>query len=106
MPDPAEPAPATFGGRPRHYLRISIGLGLGLPAYLYGGMVVIEYLIRGEAWILGWKPVVAAIVFAALYMRLSYRWMMDLDGQLGSGSRWSLPERIVRLPERGHRPEV
>lgn len=94
------PELSVFSGRPRDFLRISTVLGTGISAYLFCGMVVIEYLLRGETWIFGWRPAAGAILFAAFFSRLSYRWMMDLDGQLGRGSRWALPEHLVRLPER------
>jgi len=88
-----------FPGNPKLYLRIAVLSTIALVVWLYGGTVLIQYLWSGKTTLLGWKVMLAVIVFALWYGRFAYRWMMRLDGQYGSGSGWIGNEVTVKLPE-------
>ncbi|MDZ4731088.1 MAG: hypothetical protein SH820_14205 [Xanthomonadales bacterium] len=88
-----------FPGNPSQYLKIAIVSTIAFIIWLYGGTALILWLSSGETWLLGWKVILAVIVFALWYCRYAYRWMMRLDGQYGSGSGWDLSETTVKLPE-------
>jgi hypothetical protein len=90
----------AFSGNPARYCRLSILFSLGIHAYLYGGMVVIEYLIRGETWIFSWKPMALAAGSAIFFAWYMYRMIISFDAQRGRGSRWNLVTTTVKLPER------
>lgn len=89
-----------FSGNPRRYLRIATWLTVGMVGWLYAVFAGVQYLVYGQAWPLGWKTVVATVVFAAWFARFFYHSMMRLDAQFGSGRAWQLVERTVKLPER------
>ncbi len=88
-----------FSGNPQRYLRIAIGSTAGMLAWLYGAFVAIQYFVYDQTWALGWKPVLAVVVFGLWFARFFYRSMMRLDARYGSGSGWQLVERTVKLPE-------
>jgi hypothetical protein len=88
-----------FTGTPARYRRISIGMSVGIHAYLYLGMLLFHGYLGGAEWVYGWKPAAVAAVSCLLFARQAYRWIMRLDAQYGSGSGWSLPTRSVKLPE-------
>lgn len=100
-----EPVFLEFSGNPKKYKKLSIQLGVGASAYLYLGMFIINFLIRGETWILGWKPILTAIVFAVFCSRFTFKRIMLLDAQYGSGKGWELPRHMVKLPRRRERPK-
>ena len=89
-----------FSGTPKKYLRMSIILSLALNSFLYLGMVFLQYGLNDKNWILGWMPLLIAVLFTIWFARASYRWIMRLDGQFGSGKGWSLESRPIKLPER------
>lgn len=89
-----------FSGTPAKYRKITIIFPIVFNLSLYLGMIGIVYGINGQDWILGWKPAVAAIVLTAIYIRISFPWMMGLDAQYGKGSGWKLESRSLKLPER------
>ena len=94
-----------FSGTPGAYLKIAVALSVGLNLFLYLGMVGLLYGMNDQDWILGWKPLVIAVVFAAWFARAAYRWIMRLDAQYGSGRGWILESQMVKLPDRATRPE-
>lgn len=89
----------NFPWGPAHYLRIAILMSIGIHAYLYIGMIVLTYWVNGQAWILGWKPAVVAVLSTLIFMRIAYSWMMRLDARYGRGSGWTLVSKQVKLPE-------
>jgi uncharacterized membrane protein YesL len=88
-----------FPGNPKLYKRIVIATTIGLFVWLYGGVVLVQYLWNGETALLDWKVALGAVLFALWYARFAFRWMMRADSQYGSGSGWELKERNVKLPE-------
>src|SRR3546814_4564791 len=50
-------APPMFSGTPRKYRRIAWLLAISTHAFLYGGLLLIEYVWRGRDWLLGAKPI-------------------------------------------------
>lgn len=94
-----------FSGTAKRYKKLSILIFIGITAYLYLGMFIINYVIRGESWIIGWKPILIAIVFALFSSRFSYKRIMGLDAQYGSGKGWELPSQMVKLPRRREKPK-
>lgn len=88
-----------FSGNPALYRRISIAVTL----YINGGAFIIfaliKYLLHGDTWVLGWKPVLVTLLFSLWFGRAMYRWMMRLDAQYGRGSGWVLESVRVKLPE-------
>jgi hypothetical protein len=101
----SDDATGAFPYTPRDYRRIAILLAVGIHAYLYAGMVVLTFVLHGQDWILGWRPIVVTILSALLFGRFAFRWMMRLDAQYGRGSGWSLARRTVKLPEVAERRE-
>ena len=95
-----------FSGTPGKYLRISILISVILNSFLYLGMVFLQYGLHGRDWILGWAPILITVLFSIWFARASYRWIMRLDGQYGSGKGWSLESRPIKLPERALRSPV
>jgi hypothetical protein len=93
-----------FTGTPAAYLKICVALSVGLNLFIYLGMVGLLYGLNDQEWILGWKPAVIALVFAAWFARAAYRWIMRLDAQYGSGRGWTLDSQMVKLPDRATRP--
>jgi hypothetical protein len=89
----------SFSGNPKLYLKISVYSAIYIFVWLYGGTALIMYLWSGETWLLNWKILLFVVVFTAWYGRYTYRFMMRLDGQYGSGSGWTLNEERVKLPE-------
>jgi hypothetical protein len=88
-----------FPWGPAQFRRYTLAIAIGIHAYLYLGMIVLAYVVNDQRWILGWKPLAIALVSAALFSRLSYRWVMRLDAQYGRGSGWALVSHAVKLPE-------
>ena len=88
-----------FTGHPRQYLRICIVLSAVWLLWIYGGTALVQYLWNGSTGLLGWKPMLGALLFTAWYTRWAYRWMMRGDAQWGKGSGWVLVEKTVKLPE-------
>jgi hypothetical protein len=88
-----------FPGKSSLYMKIALISTIAIFTWLYGGTALILFLNSGETWLLGWKQILAVLVFALWYCRYAYRWMMRLDGQYGSGSGWDLTESTVKLPE-------
>lgn len=93
-----------FNGTPQRYLRISILMSIGIHVWLYGGFSAIKYFVHGETWVFGAKPILITVVSTLLFARFSYRWIMRLDAQYGSGSSWRMVRRMVKLPELTVRP--
>lgn len=91
---------APFAGSPKQYLKIAFAIGIGTHVWLYGGLLVIEYLWHGRDWIIGWKPIVITLASAAFLTRHCYQSIMGLDSQRGRGSRWKLMPYTIKLPER------
>ena len=89
-----------FSGTPKKYRRFAIISSLVINLYLYFGLAAVVYLHEGATWVFSLKPTLVVVVFAALYARIAYRWMMRLDAQYGSGSGWVLKSRRLKLPER------
>lgn len=89
-----------FSGSPKKYLRFAIVSSLVINLYLYFGLAAVVYLHNGDTWLFSLKPILATVVFMALYARLAYRWMMRLDAQYGTGKGWVLESRSLKLPER------
>lgn len=98
-----EPIPPAYPWGPRDYRRYATWLSVAIHLYLYLGMIVLLYLVNGQAWILGWKPAVITLLSGVLLARLWYRWIMQLDARYGSGKGWELWSRRVKLPERAGR---
>ncbi len=94
-----------FSGTPQRYLRIAIGMSVGIHAWLYGAFATIKYFVHGETWMFAWKPVAITLASMLLFARFAYRWIMRLDAQYGSGSGWRMVRRTVKLPELVHRPK-
>ena len=90
-----------FSGTAQKYRRFAIISSLVINLYLYFGLAAVVYLHEGTTWVFSLKPTLVAVVFAALYARIAYRWMMRLDAQYGSGRGWVLKSRRLKLPERG-----
>src|SRR3546814_18221424 len=92
-------APPMFSGTPRKYRRIAWLLAISTHAFLYGGLLLIEYVWRGRDWLLGAKPIVFTVFSMLLFARLCHRSLMYVDTQYGRGSRWRLVAHHVKLPE-------
>lgn len=92
-----------FSGNPRKYLRFAIVSSIVLNLYLFLGLAGLQYWAHGDTWLFGWKPVLVTVVFTIAFARLSYRWIMRLDAQFGSGRGWTLESRRLKLPERALR---
>ena len=92
-----------FSGTPKKYLRFAIASSLVVNLYLYFGLAAVLYLHDGATWVFSLEPTLVAVVFAVLYARIAYRWMMRLDAQYGTGKGWVLESRRLKLPERGIR---
>ena len=89
-----------FSGNPKKYLRFAIISSLAINLYLYFGLAAVLYWHSGATWMFTWKPIVITALFVALFARISYRWMMRLDAQYGTGKGWVLESRSLKLPER------
>ena len=74
-----------FSGTPEAYRKVAVIGSVLLNLYLYLGMVVLLYVVNDQDWILGWKPMLVAVLFATWFARAAYRWIMRLDAQYGSG---------------------
>ncbi len=98
-----KPGYLEFSGNPKRYRKIAFGGAIALNLYLYLGMVGLLYGLNGQDWILGWKPMLIAVVFTAIVARTAYRWIMRLDAQFGSGGGWKLESQMVKMPERRER---
>lgn len=88
-----------FSGHPALYRRASVLLSLYITLFTYAGFAGIKYLIHGETWVFGWKPLLIGVAFAVFFTRFAYRWMMRLDAQYGTGRSWRLVPAEVKLPE-------
>lgn len=93
-----------FSGNPQKYKKIAVLGSIILNTYLYLGMVGLVYGLNDQEWILGWKPIAIAVVFAVLFARIAYGWILKLDAQTGSGRGWKLESESIKLPERRTRP--
>ncbi len=89
-----------FSGNPKKYLRFAIISSLVINLYLYFGLAAVLYWHSGATWLFSLKPILITVVFTALFARTSYRWMMRLDAQYGTGKGWVLESRSLKLPER------
>lgn len=98
----AREVPYPWG--PKDYRRFTMLISVAIHAYLYLGMVGLVYFLNGESWILGWQPLVLALVSATVFSRVSLGWVMRLDAQFGRGSGWILKPVLVKLPELRDRP--
>ena len=94
-----------FSGSPAKYKKITLVGSLVLNAYLYLGMVGLVYGLNGNDWILGWQPILFTLVWAFLFSKIAFGWIMKLDAQVGSGKGWSLDSAPIKLPERRVRPK-
>ncbi len=94
-----------FSGSPKKYKKIAVVGSIILNTYLYLGMVGLIYVLNDQDWILGWKPISIATVFAILFARIAYGWIMKLDAQTGTGRGWKLESEAIKLPERRPRPQ-
>lgn len=74
-------------------------MGVGSHVYLYAGMFVIEYCWHQRAWILGWRPMLAAAVSALAFSALCIRTFRVLDSVRGSSRRRQLAALRAKLPE-------
>jgi hypothetical protein len=93
------PALADFSGTPARYRRLAALFSIAIHAYLYAGMVLIEYGIRGESWIFGSKPIGLTLASALVFAWHMNRSILYLDARHGRGSRWILNSKTVKLPE-------
>ena len=89
----------AFMGNPALYRRIAIAVTLYTTGGAFLAFALIKYWLHGDTWVLGWKPVLVTVLFAAWFGRTMYRWMMRLDAQYGRGSGWVLESVRVKLPE-------
>lgn len=89
-----------FSGNPKKYRRYAIISSLAINLYLYFGLAIVMYLHNGATWLFSWKPILITVAFTAIFARVSYRWMMRLDAQYGTGKGWVLESRSLKLPER------
>jgi hypothetical protein len=89
-----------FSGNPKKYLRFAIITSLVINLYLYFGLAAVLYWHNGATWLFSLKPILITVVFTAFFVRTSYRWMMRLDAQYGTGKGWVLESRSLKLPER------
>jgi len=89
-----------FSGNPKKYLRFAIISSLVINLYLYFSLAAVLYWHNGATWIFSLKPILITAVVIAIFARTSYRWMMRLDGQYGTGKGWVLESRTLKLPER------
>ena len=92
-----------FSGNPKKYLRFAIVSSVVINLYLYFGLAAILYWHNGATWMFGWKPIAITVTFMLWFARLSYRWIMRLDAQYGTGRGWALESRPMKLPERATR---
>lgn len=79
-----------FSGTPRKYQRIAWLLAISTHAFLYGGLLLIEYGWHGRDWLLGAKPIAFTLVSTLLFAQLCYRALMVVDAQYR-----------IKLPEEG-----
>lgn len=89
----------AFSGTPRRYRRIAALLAIGTHAFLYGGLLLMEYGWHGRDWLLGAKPIAFTLMSMLLFAQLCHRSLMFVDARYGSGSSWTLVSRRVKLPE-------
>ena len=89
-----------FSGTPKKYQRFAIISSLVINLYLYFGLAAVLYWYNGATWLFSLKPILITLLFIAFFARTSYRWMMRLDAQYGTGRGWELESRMLKLPER------
>ena len=89
-----------FSGTPKKYLRFAIISSLVINLYLYFGLAAVVYWHNGATWLFTLKPILITVAIIAFFARTSYRWMMRLDAQYGTGKGWVLESRSLKLPER------
>ena len=94
-----------FSGNPKKYRKIAVVGSIMLNTYLYLGMVGLVYGLNDQDWILSWKPITITVIFALLFARIAYGWIMKLDAQTGTGRGWKLESETIKLPERRIRPQ-
>lgn len=89
----------AFSGTPQRYRKVALAIGVFSHAWLYAGLYVVEHLLLGREWIVQWPAIGGALLSATLLTVYAYIAIMDLDARWGTGSRWKLSERKVKLPE-------
>ena len=92
-----------FSGNPKKYLRFAVISSVVLNLYLYFGLAGVLYWHNGATWMFAWKPILITVLFIVFFARISYRWIMRLDAQFGTGKGWTLESRMLKLPERAIR---
>ena len=95
-----QPVGIEFSGNPAKYKKITLVGSFVLNTYLYLGMVGLVYGLNGSDWILGWKPILLTVVWAFVFSKIAFGWIMKLDAQVGSGRGWALDSAPIKLPER------
>ncbi|WP_116367316.1 hypothetical protein [Parahaliea mediterranea] len=90
---------APFSGNPARYRRAAILISAYSVLSVYTAFALMKWLLQGDTWVFGWKPLLLVAVLIPLYARFCYRWIMRTDAQYGSGSRWQLIPAQVKLPE-------
>lgn len=88
-----------FSGNPRIYRRAALLIALYCGLSVYLAFALVKYGVQGDTWVFGWKALLVPGLFIPLYYRFCLRWIMRLDAQYGSGSRWKLVSTTVKLPE-------
>lgn len=88
-----------FFGTPAHYRRYVLWMTSYVVAGIWGLFCLIKYAAFGETWMFGWKWLLGVAIFAVLFYRRAFQWIMQLDAQYGRGSGWTLKEVTVKLPE-------
>lgn len=92
-----------FSGNPQVYKKASRILALYVGLSVYTAFALTKYLVQGDTWVFGWKPLLFTAIFMLIYNRFCLRWIMRLDAQYGSGSSWKLVSTTVKLPELKHK---
>lgn len=89
-----------FSGTPQKYKRYAILSSVILNLYLYFGLAGVLYWHSGATWLFTPKPIIVTVLFTVWFAWMSYRWIMRLDAQYGTGKGWELESRMLKLPER------
>ena len=89
----------AFSGTPRRYMKVALAIGVLSHAWLYAGLYVVEHLWLGREWITRAPAVCGTVVSAGVLTVYAYIAIMNLDARWGTGSRWRLVERKVKLPD-------
>lgn len=88
-----------FSGTTRRYTRYALILAFITHAYLYVGMVLVEYVWHGRTWIFGVRPIVTLCSMMVLFALFCRSQWLKLDARHGLGRRWQLRASEVKLPE-------